>query len=109
MLTNQKIIQAIKIDKELLTLIEVEEAKRIINNIKSTAWESCETRPYLSMPCLIGYSDGEIITGRYVHNSDFDRAGFFTSMKEFDPNNTGAPEYWMPLPRLPGKKRSEAA
>ena len=37
------------------------------------------------------------------------RHGFFTSMKEFESDNIGEPEYWMPLPELPRKKRSEAA
>lgn len=91
------------IDKKLLSQIGTEKAMR------DTRWESCEIRPYCSIKCLIAYSDGEIITGKYVHNSDFDKGGFFTSMKEFDLDNTGNPEYWMPLPKLPRKKRSEAA
>lgn len=109
MLNIDKIIGAIKLDKELLTPEEQKEAMAFIKSIKFNKWESCDTRPYMTTLCLIGYSDGEIITGQYVHNSDFDRGGFFTSMKEFDPNNFGEPEYWMPLPELPRKKRSEAA
>ncbi len=109
MLTVDKITRSIKIDKELLNQMEIEEAMKIIKNIKSAAWESCGNRPRMSMPCLIGYSDGEVISGRYIHNPDFDRGGFFTSMKEFDPNNFGEPEYWMPLPQIPWKKRSKVA
>ena len=109
MLNIDKIVSAIKLDKELLTPEEQKEAMAFIKSIKFYKWESCETRPYMTTLCLIGYSDGEIITGQYVHNSDFDRGGFFTSMKEFDPNNFGEPEYWMPLPQIPRKKRSEAA
>ena len=109
MLNIDKIIGAIKLDKELLTPEEQNEAMAFNKSIKFYKWESCDTRPYMTTLCLIGYSDGEIITGQYVHNSDFDRGGFFTSMKEFDPNNFGEPEYWMPLPQIPRKKRSEAA
>ena len=109
MLNIDKIVSAIKLDKELLTPEEQKEAMVFIKSIKFNKWESCDTRPYMTTLCLIGYSDGEIITGQYVHNSDFDRGGFFTSMKEFDPNNFGEPKYWMPLPQIPWKKRSEAA
>lgn len=110
MLNIHKIVSAIKLDKELLTPEEQKEAMAFIKSIKFYKWESCDTRPYMSMPCLIAYSDREIITGQYVYNSSFDRCGFFTSMKEFDPNNIGEPEYWMPLPELHlKKKRSEAA
>lgn len=109
MLNIEKIICAIKLDKELLTPEEQKEAMTFIKGIKFYEWKSCDTRPYMSTLCLIGYSDGEIITGQYVHNSDFDRGGFFTSMKEFDPNNFGEPEYWIPLPQIPWKKRSKVA
>jgi len=109
MLTADKITSSIKIDKELLNQMEIEEVMRIIKNIKSAAWESCDNRPCMSMPCLIGYSDGEIISGRYIHNPDFDRGGFFTSRKEFESDNIAEPEYWMRLPRLPINKKSEAA
>ena len=109
MLNIDKIIGAIKLDKELLTPEEQKEAMAFIKSIKFYKWESCDTRPYMSMPCLISYSDGEIVTGEYVYNASFDRHGFFTSMKEFESDNIGEPEYWMPLPELPRKKRSEAA
>ena len=109
MLNIDKIIGAIKLDKELLTPEEQKEAMAFIKNIKFYKWKSCDERPYKTTNCLIAYSDGEIITGQYFYKIDFDRCGFFTSMKEFDPNNIGEPEYWMPLPELPRKKRSEAA
>lgn len=108
-MTTDRIMSAIKIDKDLLTQMEIEEAMKIIKNFKWMEWKSCDNRPYKSIPCLIAYSDGEIVTGQYVHNSDFDRGGFFTSMKEFELNNIGEPAFWMPTPQLPKKKRSEAA
>lgn len=105
-----KIIKSIKVDNELL---DPEEAKTVLEMVKRSllavdqGWRSCSERPYRSVRCLIGYSDGEIITGQYIHNSDFDRGGFFTSMKEFEPNNIGEPEFWMPVPQLPKVKREQ--
>jgi len=107
-MTTDRIMSAIKIDKDLLTQIEIEEAMKIIKNLESATWKSCDNRPYKSMPCLIGYSDGEICLGNYFHNSDSDQGGLFTSFKDCDINNTGNPEYWMPTPKLPIKKKTEA-
>ena len=105
MLNIVKILKSIKLDSELLTPEEAKEAARMIKtNLlkKDQRWMSCENeRPYRTMLCLIGYSDGEVHTGKYVHNSDFDRGGFFTSMKEFDLESIGEPVYWMPIPELP--------
>lgn len=108
-MTTDRIMSAIKIDKDLLTQTEIEEATKIIENLKWMAWKSCDNRPYKSMSCLIGYSDGEVHTGIYCYDGDLPQCGFFSSIKDFDIDSTGTPEYWMPTPKLPIKKKSEAA
>lgn len=104
MLNIVKVLKAIKLDCELLKPEEMEEAAKLVKGAlirKESRWMPCSERPYRSIKCLIAYSDGEVESGRYIHNSDFDRGGFFTSMKEFDLESIGEPIYWMPIPELP--------
>ena len=105
MLSFLDVIKAIKIDKELMPPAEAEKALKMVQakliRQDDRGWKSCDTQPYRSLKCLIAYSDGDVISGQYVHNSDFDRGGFFTSMKEFDLDSTGKPVFWMPIPDAP--------
>jgi len=102
MLEFDRVLKAIKLDTELLS---PKEALEVTNWIKKHLlryrWQSCDERPYQTMRCLIAYSDGDVQSGTYQHNSDFDRGGFFTSMKEFDISSAAEALFWMPIPELP--------